>query len=111
MVGGGQGAFIGAVHRIAARMDGLIDLVCGAFSSDPARSKATGESLFLPADRVYGSFEEMMEREAQLPEGERMDFVSIVTPNHLHFAPARAALERGFHVVLDKPMTFNLQEA
>ncbi|MCL6524323.1 MAG: Gfo/Idh/MocA family oxidoreductase [Thermoflavifilum sp.] len=111
MVGGGQGAFIGAVHRIAARMDGLIELVCGAFSSDPAKSKATGESLFLPPDRVYGNFEEMINREAQLPAGERMDFVSIVTPNHMHFAPAKAALEKGFHVVLDKPMTFNLQEA
>ncbi|PJJ76685.1 putative dehydrogenase [Thermoflavifilum aggregans] len=111
MVGGGQGAFIGAVHRIAARMDGLIDLVCGAFSSDPAKSKATGESLFLSAERVYGSFEEMMEREAALPADQRMDFVSIVTPNHLHFAPAKLALEKGFHVVLDKPMTFSLQEA
>ncbi|MBX5438197.1 MAG: Gfo/Idh/MocA family oxidoreductase [Thermoflavifilum sp.] len=111
MVGGGQGAFIGAVHRIAARMDGLIELVCGAFSSDPQRSKATGEELFLPSERVYPSFEEMIRREATLPASERMDFVSIVTPNHLHFAPAKLALEHGFHVVLDKPMTFNLQEA
>jgi predicted dehydrogenase len=111
MIGGGQGAFIGAVHRIAARMDGQIDLVCGAFSSDPQKSKVSGEELFLPPERVYGSYQETIEKESKLPEGERMDFVSIVTPNHVHFAPAKMALEHDFHVVIDKPMTFNLAEA
>jgi predicted dehydrogenase len=111
MIGGGPAAFIGAVHRIAARMDGEIEIVCGAFSSKPEKSKETGEALFLNPDRVYGSYTEMIEREAALPEGERMDFVGIVTPNHLHFEPARLALEAGFHVVMDKPMTFDLREA
>lgn len=111
MVGGGKDAFIGAVHRIAAFMDGEIELVCGAFSSDPQKSKASGAALYLSPDRVYGSFQEMFEKESQLPKGERMDFVSIVTPNHMHFAPAKMALEHGFHVVLDKPMTFSLAEA
>ncbi|SEL69678.1 Gfo/Idh/MocA family protein [Parapedobacter koreensis] len=111
MVGGGQGAFIGEVHRIAAQLDNQIELVCGAFSSDAEKSKTSGESLFLPSNRVYGSYQEMIEQEKQLPEGERMDFVSIVTPNHVHFGPAMLALEHGFHVVLDKPMTFDLAEA
>lgn len=111
MVGGGKGAFIGEIHRIAAAMDGQIELVCGAFSSDPGRSKESGESLYLPANRVYGSYQEMIAAESQLPEGERMDFVSIVTPNHVHFEPAMLALENGFHVVLDKPMTLDLNEA
>lgn len=111
MVGGGRGAFIGAVHRAAAALDGQIELVCGALSSDPQRSKDSGADLFLPADRCYGTFDEMMKAEAALPTDRRMDFVSIVTPNHLHFAPAKAALEHGFHVVSDKPATFNLAEA
>ena len=111
MVGGGIGAFIGAVHRIAAAMDGEIELVCGAFSSDPAKSKESGIMLGLPPERVYPSWWDMIEQERQLPENVRMDFVSIVTPNHVHFAPAKAALENGFHVVLDKPMTFTLAEA
>ncbi len=111
MVGGGQGAFIGGVHRMAANLDGQIELVCGAFSSDPERSRASGEELFLPAERVYGSYDEMMEKEAALPEDVRMDFVSIVTPNHMHFGPAKAALEAGFHVMSDKPMTHSLDEA
>ena len=111
MIGGGPGAFVGAVHRIAARMDGAIDLVCGAFSSDPGRSRQTGTELFLDEKRVYDSFKEMISGEAALPETERMDFVSIVTPNHLHFEPAKLALENGFHVMLDKPMTFDLREA
>lgn len=111
MIGGGKDAFIGAVHRIAALMDGEIELVCGAFSSDPQKSKLSGESLSLPSERIYGSFEEMIRKEKELPAGEKMDFVSIVTPNHMHFAPAKLALENGFHVVLDKPMTFNLEEA
>lgn len=111
MVGGGEGAFIGAVHRMAAALDGQIELVCGAFSSNPEKSKRSGAALFLPENRVYGSFAEMFEKEKQLPLGEKMDFVSIVTPNHVHFPPAKMALENGFHVVLDKPMTFTLDEA
>jgi predicted dehydrogenase len=111
MVGGGPGAFIGAVHRMAAALDGEIELVCGAFSSKPAKSKAAGESLYLPSDRVYDNFEEMINNERELPLGERMDFLSIVTPNHLHYAPARLAMENGFHVVCDKPLCFNMEEA
>ena len=111
MVGGGRGAFIGAVHRIAANMDGQIELVCGAFSSSPRKSKVSGRDLFLSARRCYGTFEEMIAREAALPAEERMDFVSIVTPNHMHFPPAKMALENGFHVLSDKPATFNLKEA
>jgi predicted dehydrogenase len=111
MVGGGRGAFIGAVHRIAAAMDQQIELVCGAFSSDPKKSRASGKDLFLPAKRCYGSFQEMIEKEAKLPTDERMDFVSIVTPNHMHFPPAKMALENGFHVLSDKPATFDLAEA
>ncbi len=110
MVGGGRGAFIGGVHRIAANIDGQIELVCGAFSSDPEKSKASGADLFLPPNRCYGSFEEMMHAEKALPESQRMDFVSIVTPNHMHFAPAKLALLSGFHVLSDKPATFNLAE-
>lgn len=111
MVGGGRGAFIGAVHRIAAAMDQQIELVCGAFSSSPEKSKASGADLFLPPERSYGSFEEMIKKEKELPEGVRMDFVSIVTPNHMHFPPAKMALENGFHVVCDKPLCFNMEEA
>lgn len=111
MVGGGLDAFIGSVHRMAAALDGEIELVCGAFSSSAEKSKASGQALYLPADRVYGSFEEMIQKEKALPEGERMDFVSIVTPNHMHFPPAVMALENGFHVMCDKPVTLNLQEA
>lgn len=111
MVGGGRGAFIGGVHRIAAALDGQIELVCGAFSSDPERSRLSGEDFYLPADRVYGSYAEMIEKEKQLPEGERMDFVSIVTPNHVHYGPAKMALENGFHVICDKPLCFNMEEA
>jgi predicted dehydrogenase len=111
MVGGGEGAFIGAVHRIAANMDGQIELVCGAFSSSAEKSKRSGEMLFLPPNRVYPDFQTMIATEAALPLGERMDFVSIVTPNHVHFAPAKLALEHGFHVLCDKPVTFGLNEA
>ena len=111
MIGGGPGAFIGAVHRTAALMDGEIELVCGAFSSDPAKSKQSGQQLGLDKGRIYGRYEEMILSEKELPAAERMDFVSIVTPNHVHFAPAKMALENGFHVVMDKPMTFNLEEA
>ncbi len=111
MVGGGIGAFIGNVHRMAARLDGEIELVCGAFSSDPEKSKRSGAELGLPPERVYGSYAEMIEKEKQLPEDQRMHFVSIVTPNHVHFGPARMALENGFHVVCDKPLAFDLEEA
>ncbi len=111
MVGGGRGAFIGAVHRMAAALDGQIELVCGAFSSNPEKSKASGRDFFLDPDRVYGSYEEMILEEKTLPEGERMDFVSIVTPNHVHYGPARMALENGFHVICDKPLCFDLTEA
>ncbi len=111
MVGGGEGAFIGAVHRMAAALDGQIELVCGAFSSDAAKSKRSGEALYLPANRVYSSFEEMILEEKKLDPSVRMDFVSIVTPNHVHFPPAKMALENGFHVVCDKPLSFNLEEA
>ena len=111
MVGGGRGAFIGAVHRIAAAMDQQIDLVCGAFSASPRKSKASGRDLGLPTKRCYGTFEEMIEKEAALSADERMDFVAIVTPNHMHFPPAKLALENGFHVLSDKPATFSLKEA
>jgi predicted dehydrogenase len=111
MVGGGRGAFIGAVHRMAAQLDGQIELVCGAFSADPAKSQVSGADLFLPADRVYGSYAEMFKREKELPEGERMDCVSIVTPNHMHYPVAKLALEHGVHVICDKPLAFNLKEA
>lgn len=111
MIGGGRGAFIGAVHRIAAAIDQQIELVCGAFSSDPQRSKDSGTDLYLAEDRCYGTYTEMMEKEAALPAEERMQFVAIVTPNHVHFPAAKAALEAGFHVFCDKPVTLNLQEA
>jgi predicted dehydrogenase len=111
MIGGGQGAFIGAIHRMAAALDGLYELTAGAFSSDAEKSRATGVLLGLPAERVYGSYQELIAKEQQLPEAERVQVIAIVTPNHLHFAPARLALESGFHVILDKPMTFSLEEA
>ncbi len=111
MIGGGRDAFIGAVHRIAANMDGKIELVCGAFSSNPEKSKLSGADLFLPASRCYGTYEEMIQAEAALGEAERMDFVSIVTPNHVHFGPAKMAMELGFDVVIDKPISFSLEEA
>lgn len=111
MIGGGQGAFIGGVHRMAAALDGKIELVCGAFSSNPEKSKASGEEFFIDPSRVYPDFNTMIETEAGLPEDIRMDFVSIVTPNHVHFAPAMKAIEYGFHVVSDKPLCFDLEEA
>lgn len=109
MVGGGQGAFIGAVHRIAAAIDGEMELVCGAFSSTPEKSKASGIALMLDPQRCYGSFEEMIQEEKKRSDG--MDAVAIVTPNHMHFAPAKMALQNGFHVICDKPVCFNLAEA
>jgi len=111
MVGGGPGAFIGAVHRRAATLDGLATLVAGAFSSDRYKSLAQGRELHLDPTRVYESYDAMAEREAALPERERIDFVSIVTPNHLHFRVARAFIERGIHVICDKPMTTTLEDA
>jgi len=111
MIGGGAGSFIGAVHRIAANMDGLIELSCAALSSHPENAKSSAESLFLPPDRTYLSYEEMILRESARPPDQRMDFVSIVTPNHVHFGPAMMAMEHGFHVVIDKPIAFTLEEA
>ncbi len=110
MVGGGRGAFIGAVHRMAARLDGEIDLVAGCFSSDPKKSRASGQDLFLDPSRVYATYEEMAQKEAALPEDQRIDFVSIVTRNNTHFAVAKTFLEAGFHVVCDKPLCFTLAE-
>lgn len=109
MVGGGQGAFIGAVHRMAARLDDHYDLVAGALSSTPDKSKASGVALGLDPDRCYGSFAEMAEKEAARSDG--IEAVSIVTPNHVHFAAAKAFLERGIHVICDKPLTSNLDDA
>lgn len=111
MVGGGKDAFIGAIHRLAANMDGLIEVVCGALSINPEVAKDSGKMLFLPEDRTYLTFEEMIEKESKLPADKRMDFVTVVTPNFAHFAPAMLALEKGFHVVVEKPITFSLDEA
>jgi predicted dehydrogenase len=111
MVGGGSDAFIGAIHRLAAFMDGQIELVCGCFSINPEISLSSGKSYYLPDNRVYKSYQEMFENEVKLPEGDRMDFVTIVTPNFAHFGPAMMALENGFNVVIDKPITFTLDEA
>ncbi|OQP45642.1 Gfo/Idh/MocA family protein [Niastella populi] len=111
MVGGGKDAFIGAVHRIAANMDGLIELSCGALSVNPDVAIASGKMLFLPEDRIYTNYEDMIRAESKLPADKRMDFVTIVTPNFAHFAPAMMALDHGFHVVIEKPMTFTLDEA
>lgn len=111
MIGGGKDAFIGAIHRIAANMDGQIELVCGALSHAPEIARESGQMLFLPEERTYTLYEEMIQKEAARPAEERMDFVTIVTPNFVHFAPAMMALENGFHVVIEKPMTFTLDEA
>ena len=111
LVGGGPGAFIGQVHRIAAALDGQIELVCGAFSSNPDNSRKMSRELMLPEERVYPDYHTMISREKELPEGDRMDFISIVTPNHVHFDPAVNALQNGFHVMLDKPLSFSHEEA
>ena len=111
MVGGGPGAFIGAVHRIALRMDDEFELVAGAFSSDPEKSREAGRELGLDAGRVYATYDEMAKREVELPESERIQAVAIVTPNHVHHGPARLFLERGFHVICDKPLTVSVEEA
>lgn len=111
MVGGGKDAFIGAIHRIAANMDGLIELSCGALSINPEVAVDSARSLFLPEDRTYLTYDEMITKESQLPADKRIDFVTIVTPNFAHFAPAMMALDHGFNVVIEKPMTFTLDEA
>ena len=111
MVGGGIGAFIGEVHRSAAYLDGHIELVCGAFSSNAQKCIDKGRELYLSDDRCYSSYEEMFKKEALFPLGERMDFVVIVTPNHVHYSVAKLALENGFHVMSDKPATLNVSEA
>ncbi|MGQ9614975.1 MAG: Gfo/Idh/MocA family oxidoreductase [Spirochaetota bacterium] len=111
MVGGGKGAFIGPVHRIAATMDGQIELVAGCFSRDYENTKQTGKELYLDPSRCYRTYEEMAACEAELPDDRRIDFVSIVTPNNMHFPVAKTFLEAGFHVVCDKPMTYTLDEA
>ena len=111
IIGGGITGFIGAIHIRSALMENMIDLVCGCFSSKAEVSIESGRKWFLPDNRIYSSYHEMFEKEMELPEEERMDFVAIVTPNHLHFEPAMMALERGMDVVLDKPMTFSLEEA
>lgn len=111
MVGGGRGAFIGNVHRMAANLDGKIELVAGAFSSNPEKSKLSGEDFFLDPNRVYGSYQEMAEREAALPADQRVDFVSIVVQNYLHFDVAKVFLEAGFNVICDKPVTQTLDQA
>lgn len=111
MVGGGRGAFIGQVHRMAANLDGKIDLVAGAFSSDPEKSRLSGEDFFLDPSRVYTSYQEMARAEAALPADKRIDFVSIVVRNNLHFDVAKTFLEAGINVLCDKPVTFNLEQA
>ena len=111
MIGGGKDAFIGAVHRIAANMDGLIELCCGALSINPEVALESGKILFLPEDRVYLTYEEMLEQESKRPASDRIHFVTIVTPNFAHFAPAMMALDYGFNVVIEKPMTLTIEEA
>ena len=111
MVGGGRGAFIGGVHRRAAALDGQIELVAGAFSSDPKKSSLSGKDFFIDRSRVYDSYKEMAKKESALPVGERIDFVSIVVRNHLHFEVAKTFLEAGINVICDKPATFTLAEA
>ncbi len=111
MIGGGRGAFIGAVHRMAAGIDGQIEFVAGALDVNPEIAILSGQDLFLSPDRTYGTYQEMIEKESKLPAGERIDFVSIVTPNHVHYDPAKLALENGFHVVCEKPMTYSYEEA
>jgi len=111
MIGGGKDAFIGAIHRLAANMDGLIELCCGALSIHPEVAVESGKMLFLPEDRTYLNYEEMITKESALPEDKRIDFITIVTPNFAHFAPAMMALEHGFNVVIEKPITFTFDEA
>jgi predicted dehydrogenase len=111
LIGGGPGSFIGAIHLNGALMDGMFELAAGAFSSNPEKSKLRGEELMLDPSRVYGSYDEMFEKELLLPKSERIDVVVIVTPNNVHYDPTVKALQKGFHVVLDKPLTLNYEEA
>jgi predicted dehydrogenase len=111
MVGGGPGAFIGAVHRRAVGLDGLADLVAGAFAAIPEESHQMGRELRLDPERVYGTYQEMVERESALPPDRRLDFVSVVTPNFMHYPVAKALVERGFNVVCEKPMTVTMEDA
>ncbi|MEP6926377.1 MAG: Gfo/Idh/MocA family oxidoreductase [Ginsengibacter sp.] len=111
MIGGGKDAFIGAIHRKAANMDGLIELCCGALSIHPETARASGKDLFLDESRTYLTYDEMINKESILPDDKRIDFITIVTPNFIHFAPAMMALDHGFNVVIEKPMTFTLDEA
>jgi predicted dehydrogenase len=111
MVGGGKDAFIGAIHRIAANMDGQIELACGALSIVPEIAKESGKLYYLPEDRIYLTYDEMIKKEATLPADKHIDFITIVTPNFAHFAPAMMALDHGFNVVIEKPITFTLDEA
>lgn len=111
MIGGGKDAFIGAVHRIALNMDGQVEMVAGALSAVPAVAIESGKMLFLDEDRIYTDYKVMLEKEAAMPADKRIDFVSIVTPNFVHFDPAMMALEKGFNVVIEKPITFTLEEA
>ena len=111
MVGGGNDAFIGSIHRKAFNMDGLVELTCGALSINPEIAKQSGKDLFLPEERIYLTYDEMIKKESELPVERRIDFVTIVTPNFAHFAPAIMALDHGFNVVIEKPMTFTLEEA
>ena len=111
MIGGGRGAFIGSVHRMAAALDGKIELVAGCFSADPGRSRSSGADLWLNPARIYGTYEEMARAEAALPPHQRLDFVSIVTRNVTHFAVARVFLEAGFNVICEKPLAYTLAQA
>ena len=111
MIGGGKDAFIGAIHRLALNMDGLVEIVCGALSHDAKLAQESGDMLFLSPERIYTTYDEMFEKESKMPEDKRIDFVTIVTPNFVHFDPAIKALEHGFNVVIEKPMTFTLDEA
>ncbi len=111
LVGGGQGAFIGRVHCTAAVLDNRAELVAGALASDPARARASASDYDIHPERAYGSFKDLVAGEKKLPEGKRIDLVGIATPNHTHFEIAMQAVEAGFHVVCDKPMTFDLAQA
>ncbi len=111
MIGGGKDAFIGAIHRIAANMDGQVELVCGALSINPEIARESGRALFLEEERIYLTYEELIKKESEMPADKRIDFITIVTPNFIHFAPAMAALENGFNVVIEKPITFTIEEA
>ena len=111
MIGGGKDAFIGAVHRLAMNMDGLCELVAGTLSVNPEVAIASGKELFLDESRIYTDYKVMLEKEAAMPEDKRLDFISIVTPNFVHFDPAMMALDKGFNVVIEKPITFTLEQA